>query len=169
MFLFLIPSIAFQKIPIERYNRNELIDKAPYNKQIYAIIKDNTDTSVVNLKHVLRCAYLETRFDKNNTTYNPYSKFILNSKSGNGIFQVTPIAAKAVWKDKLNKLSNKQIAFLLKYNIRFNIETAIKYIELLYAETKNWEQAYSMYNQGNKGKKIINKYARYITRSSLTR
>lgn len=162
--MFLFPSIAFQKIPIERLDRNHLIDKAPYNKQIYALIKDYTDTSVVDIEHVLKCAYLETRYEKDNAEFNPYSKIILKSKSGNGIFQVTPIAARAVWGYKLKNVSNKQIAFLLKYNIRFNIQTAIGYMELLYKQNNNWMQVYSMYNQGNKGRYNINHYAKFIVK-----
>lgn len=55
------------------------------------------------------------------------------------------------------------IAYLLRYDLKFNIESGIRYMRYLRDQNYTWAQVYSIYNQGWVGMNSINHYARYIT------
>jgi len=61
--------------------------------------------------------------------------------------------------------ADEELAYLLRYDLDFNIESGIKYMRFL-RDTRgySWPQVYSVYNQGWVGAHNINSYARYITR-----
>jgi len=65
---------------------------------------------------------------------------------------------------KLEFKTDAEISNLLRYDLRFNVETGIRYMSKLYKEYGNYALVYSYYNQGYKGINFINSYARYITR-----
>jgi len=59
--------------------------------------------------------------------------------------------------------TDEELAYLLRYNLRFNIESGIRYMRFLRNMGYTWTQVYSVYNQGWAGAHNINSYARYIT------
>jgi hypothetical protein len=58
--------------------------------------------------------------------------------------------------------TDQELAYLLRYNLRFNIESGVKYMRFLRDQNYSWVQVYSVYNQGWAGAQNINSYARYI-------
>jgi len=59
--------------------------------------------------------------------------------------------------------TDEELAYLLRYDLRFNIESGIRYMRFLRNKNYSWAQVYSVYNQGWAGAHSINYYARYIT------
>ncbi len=87
--------------------------------------------------------------------YNPYQ---ISSEKAVGPFQIMDICAEDVWGRKVPKDS-------LLYDVHLNTLTAVKYINKLkvHYKIKTWQQVFSVYNQGFKGKKEINSYAIRVT------
>ena len=65
---------------------------------------------------------------------------------------------------KLEYKSDAEIARLLRYDLRFNVETGIRFMNKLYRKYGDYTVVYSYYNQGRKGEHSINAYARFITK-----
>lgn len=86
--------------------------------------------------------------------YDPYQ---ISSEKAVGPFQIMDICAEDVWGRKVPKDS-------LLYDVHLNTLTAVKYIRKLkvYYKVKTWQQVFSVYNQGFKGKKYINDYAKRV-------
>ena len=69
---------------------------------------------------------------------------------------------------KLEFKTDTELAYILRFDLRFNVETGIKYMRFLRDDRGySWVQMYSVYNQGWKGAHYINAYARYITRVKI--
>lgn len=65
----------------------------------------------------------------------------------------------------LNYKTDNELAYLLRYNLKFNIESGIRYMRFLKNKGYTWAQTYSVYNQGWVGADSINSYARKIAKS----
>jgi len=65
---------------------------------------------------------------------------------------------------KLEYKTDAELAHMLRYNLKFNIETGIRYMKFLHDTYGNYLTVYSVYNQGWRGARVINAYAKYITK-----
>jgi hypothetical protein len=63
---------------------------------------------------------------------------------------------------KLEYISDTELAKKLRYDLRFNVETGIRYMNKLYKKYGDYATVFSFYNQGKKGVNYINAYAKYI-------
>jgi len=137
------------------------LSEKPYD-QVLHYTKFYAKKYSVPEKYLFKLLKLETGFKLGDTSYNHLSKHILKNPEANGPFQVVTSTGKLVWKDSLKTLSNKAFRKKLRTDIEFNIHTGVKYIYILHEKYKTWLKVFSVYNQGVKGAKHINTYARSI-------
>lgn len=103
--------------------------------------------------------YQESRFERNNPKYNAHVEGDGGRSFGAGQVQIP--TAKSVWRDSNLVITSRE----LKYNIRFNVETATKLVALLRDKYKDvyktekemWLAVLTTYNSGKP--KRFNAYA----------
>lgn len=94
--------------------------------------------------------YQESNFKQNDPSYNAH--IVGDGGRSFGVGQVQLATAKSVWKDSSMKVTSKE----LKYNIKFNVETATKLVATLrdkyYSQYKTdkevWLAVLTAYNAG---------------------
>jgi hypothetical protein len=146
--------------------RGEQIDTVkvlnPYNQVVY-YTKLYAKQYDVPEKYLFRVLNIETNFIVGDTTYNPFSRHILNSQCL-GPYQILLSTGRAMWADslELRNLSNAEFKKALQYDLEFNVHTAVKLISHLYKTYGAWDKTFSVYNQGTRGAYYINGYARKV-------
>lgn len=160
LFAIMFLGVGAQKYSYDKLDKAEIDLLMPPNERIYLYFQEYSHKYKVPLEFILRCAKLESNYYPSNEKYYPYDKNLISSAKAYSVLQVRIIAAKEVWPN-LNK-SNEEIAHMLRYDLRFNIETGIKYMRFIKDKGYSWLQTFSIYNQGWGGAENINSYARKI-------
>jgi hypothetical protein len=157
---------------VSKINRMDLMQKAPPYLQVYYYAKKYTKNSNIPLQIFLKTARMETGYKgMRHKKYNPYKPSQVSTANAVGVWQLRVVAARDVWKDQVEHLSDKQLRRMLRYSIKFNAETSIKYLELLY-KRYNGDLALTLaaYNRGMGKVKThadVNDYARKIVFSGI--
>lgn len=147
-------------------DRPDLTKLMPPSAKVYTYVKQYAEEYRVPEHFVFRCARQETSYGGYlHEAYNPYTAKMVSIANAYGPFQVRVIAAREVWPN-LRKVSDRELAYRLRYDIDFNVHTAIRYMRHIYDQTHSWPATYSAYNQGEVGKTNINGYAIKITRNT---
>jgi len=134
----------------------------PPHERIYLYFQEYSEKYNVPLEFILKCAKLESNYSIHNKDFSPYEDRLVSSANAYSVLQVRVIAAKEVWPNL--KKTDEQIAHLLRYDLRFNIETGVKYMRFIKDKGYNWLQTFSIYNQGWNGAENINLYALKIVK-----
>lgn len=171
LIIFLIMSITvftYEKPLPKQHNpfiitKEKAIKNAPVTIRVYLAAIKYTDGYVATVDELLKCAKQETSYKGiYQLNYNPY---VTSFAKAQGVWQIRVIAARQAWGHKLDSLSDQQLNEKLKYDIEFNCETAVKYLQYLNSIYNNKLMIYSAYNKGPGNVKIIediNDYARNI-------
>jgi soluble lytic murein transglycosylase-like protein len=125
-------------------------EKTPPCIQMQHYIRKYAKEYNVPLNYAFGVASCETSYDGPlDWSYNPAQTSCAGAV---GPMQVMPATASFVWKEKVS-------ADKLKNDIRFNVETSMKYVAYLYNRYRDWPTVFGCYNTG---RPMINEYARKV-------
>lgn len=148
--------------------RPDLTKLMPPSAKVHTFVQKYSEKYKVPEQFIFRCAKQETAYQGyTHESYNPYTNKMVSIAHAYGPMQVRVCAARAAWGPRLKKVSDAEIVYRLRYDLDFSVETAIKYMRLLYNQTHDWTRTFSAYNQGEIGKTNINSYATNITRKRI--
>lgn len=131
----------------------EAVKIAPPNFQIIYYLRKYSDLYDIPYFMAKRVAKEETGFT--GIYHYNYDPFQTSFAGAVGAMQVMP--STGLW-----IMNNSISLYDLMYDIETNVNASLKYSRYLHDNYKDWEITWSCYNQGVKGEKNINKYAKNI-------
>lgn len=158
LIVLLFNNLQFQKKEYLNYRNVNAYLIGPVSFKIAYWLDKYSKEYNVPIKMAYRCAELETNYTGPfDYDYNPYQGSYANAY---GVMQIQLPTAQYMYPDTL--ITKNAIL----YNVEFNIQTSMKYLNYLYKIYHDWEKVFSVYNQGTIGALRINNYAKSIVKEN---
>lgn len=128
---------------------------SPPSLQMYKYIKAYADTFNIPIRYAFGVAYAETRYG--GPFHWKYNHAQTSYTGAEGPMQILLSTARWVNKDNVSREQ-------LRTDIKYNIRTSMKYLNMLYKTYKSWGTVFGYYNTGYPR---INGYARNVLNYKL--
>jgi soluble lytic murein transglycosylase-like protein len=134
---------------------NSIDQGSPPSLQMYKYIKAYADTFNIPIRYAFGVAYAETRYG--GPFHWKYNHAQTSYTGAEGPMQILLSTARWVNKDNVSREQ-------LRTDIKYNVKTSMKYLNMLHKTYKNWGTVFGYYNTGYPR---INEYARNVLNYKL--